>query len=65
MAQYRKGLKTKVLNALILVEDPKDMKDLIDKIIKINNCIYQREQANKGNIRQIPVQKAPQQALRQ
>ena len=40
MAQYRKGLKAKVLNALILVEDPEDIKDLIDKIVKINNRIY-------------------------
>jgi len=40
MAQYRKGLKAKVLNALVLVEDPEDIKDLIDKVIKINNRIY-------------------------
>ena len=40
MAQYRKGLKAKVLNALVLVEDPEDIKDLIDKIVKINNRIY-------------------------
>jgi len=53
MAQYRKGLKTKVLNALILVEDPKDMKDLIDKIVKINNRIYQKEWANKRCNKQV------------
>ena len=40
MAQYRKGLKAKMLNALVLVEDPNNIKDLIDKIIKINNKIY-------------------------
>ena len=40
MAQYKKGLKAKVLNMLILVEDPKDIRDLIDKVIKINNRIY-------------------------
>ena len=40
MAQYKKKLKLKVLDALVLVEDPDDMKDLIDKIIKINNKIY-------------------------
>jgi len=40
MAQYRKRLKAKVLNALVLVEDPEDMRDLIDKVIKINNRIY-------------------------
>jgi len=54
-----------VLNALILIEDPKNMQELIDKVIKINNRIYQREQANRGNIRQILVKKAPQQAMKQ
>ena len=60
MAQYRKGLKLKVLNALILMEDPKNIKDLINKAVRINNHIYQRKQANKKNIRQILMQKAPQ-----
>ena len=54
-----------MLNVLVFVEDLKNMRELIDKVVKINNCIYQREQANKGNIRQILVQKALQQALRQ
>jgi len=54
-----------VLDALVLVEDSKNMRELIDKIVKINNRIYQREQANRGNIRQIPVKKAPQPAARQ
>ena len=54
-----------MLNALVLMEDPKNMKELINKIIKINNCIYQREQANKENVKQIPVQKALQQAPKQ
>jgi len=40
MAQYRKGLKAKVLDALVLVEDLKDMRDLIDKVVKIDNRIY-------------------------
>ena len=40
MAQYRKGLKAKVLNALVLVEDPEDIKDLINKVVKIDNRIY-------------------------
>ena len=40
MAQYKKGLKLKVLNALVMVEDPDDMRDLINKIIRINNRIY-------------------------
>jgi len=60
MSQYKKGLKLKVLNALILIEDFKNMWELIDKVVKINNRIYQREQANRGNIRQILVKKAPQ-----
>jgi len=54
-----------VLNTLILIKDPKNMQELINKVIKINNRIYQREQANRRNIRQIPVKKAPQQAARQ
>ena len=40
MAQYRKGLKAKVLDVLVLVEDPENIRDLIDKMIKINNRIY-------------------------
>ena len=40
MAQYRKGLKSKVLDVLVLVEDPEDIRDLIDKVVKINNRIY-------------------------
>ena len=43
MAQYKKGLKLKVLNTLVLIKDPKDMKNLINKIVKINNQIYQKE----------------------
>jgi len=48
-----------VLDALVLIEDPKNMQELINKVVKINNKIYQREQANRGNVRQIPVKKAP------
>ena len=55
MAQYKKGLKLKVLDALVLIEDPKNMQELINKIVKINNRIYQREWANKGHIRQTSV----------
>ena len=40
MAQYKKGLKLKVLDALVLVEDPDNIRDLINKVIKINNRIY-------------------------
>ena len=54
-----------MLDALVLIKDPKNIWELIDKVVKINNRIYQRKQANRGNIRQIPVKKAPQQAVRQ
>jgi len=54
-----------VLDALVLVEDPKNMWELIDKVVKIDNRIYQREQANRRNIKQILVKKAPQQAVKQ
>ena len=40
MAQYKKGLKSKVLNALVLIEDPKNIQKLIDKVVKIDNKIY-------------------------
>ena len=40
MAQYKKGLKSKVLDTLILVKDPKNIQELIDKVVKINNRIY-------------------------
>ena len=43
MSQYKKELKSKVLNALVLVEDPENMQELIDKVVKIDNRIYQRE----------------------
>jgi len=65
MFQYKKGLKSKVLNALVLMEDSKNMQELINKVVKINNRIYQKKQANREHIRQIPVKKAPQQAARQ
>ena len=65
MAQYKKGLKSKMLNALVLMKTPKNMKELINKIIKINNRIYQKEWANKKHNRQILMQKAPQQTPNQ
>ena len=49
--QYKKGLKLKVLDVLVLIEDPKNMWELINKIVKIDNRIYQREQANRDNIK--------------
>ena len=48
-----------MLDVLVLIKDPKDIKELINKVVKINNRIYQREWANKGRNRQISVQKAP------
>jgi len=65
MSQYKKGLKSKVLDALVLVEDPKNMWELINKVVKIDNRIYQKEWANRGNVRQILVKKIPQQTARQ
>ena len=35
--------------------------DLIKQVIKINNRIFQRERANKGSSKPIPIYKAPQQ----
>ena len=35
--------------------------DLIKQVIKINNRIFQRERANKGNSKPIPVHRVPQQ----
>ena len=56
MLQYKKGLKSKVLDALVLIKDPENMQELINKVVKINNKIYQREQANKSHIKQNSVQ---------
>ena len=65
MAQYKKGLIAKMLDILVLVEDPENIKDLIDKVVKINNRIYQRKWANKRCNKQVQVYKSPQQTLRQ
>ena len=59
MAQYRKGLKLKILDTLVLVKDFKDMKDLINKMVKIDNRIYQRERANKGCDKPMQMHKLP------
>ena len=40
IAQYRKRLKLKVLDILVLMKDSKNIKELIDKAVRINNCIY-------------------------
>ena len=43
------------------MEDTKDIISLIKQAIKINNRIFQRERANKGSSKPIPVHRAPQQ----
>jgi len=65
MTQYKKGLKLKVLDTLVMVEDPEDIRDLINKVVKINNRIYQKEQANKECNKHVSVYKAPQQTPKQ
>ena len=40
MAWYRQGLKTEVQNVIISMEDPKNIRELIKQIIKVNNKIY-------------------------
>ena len=47
MAQYRQGLKAEVQNAIISIEDFKDIKELIKQVIKINNRIYQSKRAKR------------------
>jgi hypothetical protein len=51
MAQYKQGLKAKVQDAIILMEDANTLRELIDQAIKIDNRIYHREQAKKGQDR--------------
>ena len=40
MVWYRQGLKAEVQNAIILIEDPNNIKELIKQIIKVDNRIY-------------------------
>ena len=40
MVWYRQGLKAEVQNIIILMEDPKDIRELIKQIIKVDNRIY-------------------------
>ena len=49
MAKYYRGLKLKVQDILILIKNAEDIISLIKQAIKINNRIFQRERANKGN----------------
>jgi hypothetical protein len=43
------------------MEDADSITDLIKQIIKIDNKIFQRERANKGSSKPIPIYRAPQQ----
>ena len=61
IAKYRQRLKSKVQDILILIKDADSITDLIKQVIKIDNRIFQRERANKGNSKPIPVYRAPQQ----
>src|SRR6266571_4464476 len=63
MARYKQGLKWKVQDILIYMPDATTMRGLINQAIKIDNKIYQRERASKGQGNPMP--KKPQQALRQ
>ena len=40
IAWYRQGLKAEVQNMIILIEDSKDIKELIKQVIKVDNRIY-------------------------
>ena len=57
--KYHQRLKLKVQNALILMENANSITDLIKQVIKINNRIFQRERANKGSSKPIPVYRVP------
>ena len=47
MVQYRQGLKLGVQNIIILIEDLKDIKELIKQTIKVDNRIYQSKKAKR------------------
>ena len=47
MVQYRQGLKAEVQNAIILIEDPDNIRELIEQAIKVDNRIYQSKRAKK------------------
>ena len=47
MAQYWQRLKSEVQNVIIAMEDPKDIRELIKQVIKINNRIYQSKKIKK------------------
>ena len=56
MAKYKQGLKAKVQNALIYIQNAKSMRELIDQAVRIDNRIYQREKITKGQSK--PTQKS-------
>ena len=60
MVKYCQRLKLKVQDILIFIENANSITDLIKQAIKINNSIFQRERANKGNSKPIPIYRAPQ-----
>ena len=47
MAKYKQGLKSKVQDALIYMQDTKSMQELIDQAVRIDNRIYQWEKITK------------------
>ena len=47
MVWYRQGLKAEVQNAIILIKDFKDIKELIKQVIKVDNRIYQSKRAKR------------------
>ena len=47
MVQYRQGLKAEVQNAIILMEDFNNIRELIKQIIKVDNRIYQSKKAKR------------------
>ena len=55
MAKYYRRLKLKIQDILILIEDTKNIINLIKQIIKINNQIFQGKRANKGSNKTISV----------
>ena len=60
MAKYCQRLKLKVQDILILIKNADSMTSLIEQAIKINNRIFQRERANKGNNNKtMPIYRAP------
>ena len=47
MVWYRQGLKAEIQNTIILMENFKDIRELIKQVIKVDNKIYQSKRAKK------------------